>query len=168
MPLPGTGRIINGLSYDYSSITITIDGIPYQGVTEISYSDTMEPGVLRGTSALMRGRTRGMYEAECSFTIALQDFIPIRETLASKSAAANGGGGFMEQTFLITVAYREATTPLITDTIEGCRIKHQENSHSAGNSDGLVTKVDLSIFRIGWNGKYAVGGSQSASNLIGP
>ena len=168
MAFPGTGRIINGLSFDYSSITVTIDGIPYQGVTEISYSDTMEPGVLRGTGALMRGRTRGMYEAEASFTIALQDFIPIRSALASKSAAANGGGGFMEQMFLITVSYREANTPLLTDTIEGCRIKHVENSHSSGNSDGLVTKVDLSVFRIGYNQQYAVGVGEQTKSLVAP
>jgi hypothetical protein len=163
MPLPGTGRIINGVVYDYSSITITIDGIPYQGITEISYSDTLEPGVLRGTSALMRGRTRGMYEAEASFSISLQDFVPLRETMAAKAL----GGGFMEFAFLISVSYREVTSPLTTDTIEGCRIKHVENSHSAGNSDGLVTKVDLSVYRIGWGGKYGTGVGGSVGGLIG-
>lgn len=151
MPLPGTGRKINGKVYDYSSITITINGIPYQGVTEISYSDTLEPGILRGTSALMRGRTRGMYEAESSFTIYKEDLEPIKEALV-----ALGLGGFGEAEFLITVSYSEVGSALITDTIEGCRIKHQENSHSAGNSDALTAKVDLSVFRIGWNGKYAV------------
>lgn len=152
MPLPGTGRKINGKSYDFSSIEITINKIPYQGVTEISYSDTLEPGILRGTSAFMRGRTRGMYEAEASFSIYKEDLEPIKTALASL-----GLGGFMEAEFQITVSYREATSPLIVDTIEGCRIKHNENSHSAGNADGLIQKVDLSVFRIGWNGKYGVG-----------
>lgn len=151
MPALGIGRKINGKVYDYSSITMTINGQPYQGVTEISYSDTLEPGVLRGTTALMRGRTRGMYEAEGSFTIYKEDFEPVKQALI-----ALGLGGFGEAEFLITVSYAEVGSALITDTIEGCRIKHQENSHSAGNSDALTTKVDLSVFRIGWNGVYAV------------
>lgn len=163
MPLPGTGRIINGVVYDYSSITVTVDGIPYGGISEINYSDTLDPGVLRGTSALPRGFTRGQYEAEASFTIALQDMLPLREALAAKAI----GGGFMETVFLISVSYREATSPLVTDTIEGCRIKHQENSHSAGNNDGLMTKVDLKVYRIGWGGKYGVGVGGSVGGLIG-
>jgi hypothetical protein len=165
MPLPGTGRKINGLVYDYSSVTIVINKIPFQGVTEISYSDTLEPGVLRGTSAYMRGRTRGMYESESSFTMSKEDFEPLKQALASL-----GFGGFMETPFLISVSYAEQNSPIITDTIEGCRIKHQENSHSAGNSDGLVTKVDLSVFRIGWNGLYGVssGVTGGIGGLISP
>ena len=160
MPLPGTGRKINGLVYDYSSISIVIAGVPYQGVTEINYSDTLEPGVLRGTGAFMRARTRGMYEAEASFTIAKEDFEPIKIALASR-----GFGGFMEAPFQIAVAYSEANAPLINDTIEGCRIKRNENSHSSGNSDGIVTKVDLSVFRIGWNGLYGV--NDGVSGVVG-
>lgn len=167
MPLPGTGRIINGKKYDYSSITATALGLPYEGITEITYSDTLEPGILRGTSAFMRGRTRGMYEAEASMTMDKGDFEKLKDALTGL-----GLGGFMEAEFLITVTYRELGPTgdvLITDTIEGCRIKHQENSHSAGNSDGLVTKLDLSVYRIGWNGKYGVGDSTGGvSGLISP
>lgn len=164
MPLPGTGRKINGKVYDYSSISIVVNKIPFQGITEISYSDTLEPGILRGTTAFMRGRTRGMYEAEASFTIALEDFEPIKEALS-----ALGLGGFMEAEFLIGVTYSEKTSPTINDTIEGCRIKHTERSHSAGNSDGLLVKCDLSVFRIGHNGKYGVGDTfGGVGGLISP
>lgn len=166
MPMLGTGRRINGKVYDISSIEVSIGSIPYEGITEISYSDTMEPGVLRGTSAYMRGRSRGMYEAEASFTIYKEDYEKIRSALV-----ALGLGGFMEAAFQITVAYRELTggnIPIV-DTIEGCRIKHNENSHSSGNADALLTKVDLSVFRIGWNGQYAVqDGTGGIGGLIAP
>jgi hypothetical protein len=99
----------------------------------------------------MRGRTRGMYECEASFTIAKEDFELIKSALASM-----GLGGFMEAEFLVNVIYRELGSELITDAVEGCRIKHVENSHSAGNADALVAKVDLSPFRIRWNGVYGV------------
>lgn len=167
MPLPGTGRKINGIVYDYSSITIVVNGVPYPGITEINYSDTLEPGILRGTSAFMRGRTRGMYEAEASFTMAKEDY-----NVLIKALVTLGGGiaGFMEVPFLISVSYAEATAALINDTVEGCRIKHNENSHSAGNSDGLVQKADLSVFRIGWNGSYGVSSTSSGTvgGLISP
>lgn len=164
MPSLSTGRRINGKVYAYDSITININGIPYEGVTEISYSDTCEPGILRGTSPFMRGRTRGMYEAESSVTMDKESFEIMKAALV-----AMGLGGFMEAEFLINVVYREDVR-LITDTVEGCRIKHVENSHSAGNADGLVTKFDLSVYRIGWNGHYgiapAVGGN--IGGLISP
>jgi hypothetical protein len=165
MPLPGTGRKINGKVYQYDNLEIVINGIPYAGITEINYSDTLEPGILRGTSVYMRGRTRGSYEAEASFTIAKEDFEGVKAALISLNR-----GGFGEVEFLISVSYSEATSALINDTIEGCRIKHQENSHSSGNSDGLVVKVDLSVFRIGWNGKYAVsdGVAGAVGGLIAP
>lgn len=162
MPSPGTGKKINGLVYDYSSIEITINGLPYQGITEINYSDTMEPGILRGTGPLMRGRSRGLYEAESSFTIAKEDFDAVKRALV-----AMGLGGFMEAVFLITVSYKEATGNMITDEIEGCRIKHNENSHSAGNADALMHKVDLSVFRIKWNGAYGVSIPGQIGGLLG-
>lgn len=162
MPALAVGRVINGNVYDYSSCTITINGIPYQGVTEISYSDSLEPGELRGTGAYMRGRTRGEYKAEGSFTMGKKDFEPVK--LALKRSLS---GGFAETAFLITVVYQETgDSDVITDLIEGCRIIKQENSHG-GNSDALVTKIDLSVYRIRWNGLYAVADNVAAGGLLG-
>jgi hypothetical protein len=152
MPSPLTGRVINGNVYDYSSITATIGNIPFQGITEISYSESLEPGELRGTTALLRGRTRGNYKAESSFTVGKKDFEAIKWALK-----ALGPGGYGEIPFLITVVYAETNdSEVITDKIEGCRIMKAENSHSSGNNDPLVVKVDLSVFRICSNGTYMV------------
>jgi hypothetical protein len=163
MPTIGTGTKINGLVYDYSSVEISINGLPYQGITEINYSDTMEPGTLRGTGALMRGRSRGLYEAEASFTMAKEDFDAVKNALV-----AMGLGGFMEAVFPITVNYREEGANMITDVIEGCRIKHNENSHSSGNADSLMHKVDLSVYRIKWNGAYGVSVPGQIGGLLSP
>lgn len=147
-----TGRVINGNVYDFSSVTATIGGIPFQGITEISYSESLEPGELRGTTALMRGRTRGNYKAECSFTVGKADFEVMKQQLQRL-----GPGGYGEVAFLITVTYAETYDPaVIVDMIEGCRIMKAENSHSSGNNDALVVKVDLSVFRIKSNGTYMV------------
>ena len=149
MPAFSTGRIINGNVYDYSSITITANGLPYQGIHEISYGDSLEPGMLQGTGAYPRGFTRGKYKAECKFTIGKKDFEPLKEALRRSPS-----GGYGETRFLITVVYKELEdADAITDLIEGCRIMKQDNSHKFG-SDALVTKIDLSVFRVCWNGLY--------------
>jgi hypothetical protein len=162
MPTFGTGRKINGIVYDYSSIEISIAGLPYQGVTEINYSDSLEPGSLRGTGALKRGRSRGMYDAEGSFSIYKEDYEPIKRALS-----ALGLGGFMVTPFLITVTYRELGQGniLITDTIEGCRIKKNDSSNSSGNADPSLHKVDLDVFRVGWNGIYGI--EDDAAAVVG-
>lgn len=162
MPAIATGRVINGNIYSYSSITIAIAGTPYTGVTEISYSDNLEPGELYGTGPYILGLSRGKYKADASFTMAKKDFESVKRALV-----ATGGGGFGEAPFVITVAYRETfDVDIISDTVEGCRIMKQENSHSSGSADPLVVKVDLSVFRIAWNGLYAVS-EPGQSVLIG-
>lgn len=164
MPALQVGRIINGTVYDSSSITIVINNLPFAGITEISYKDSLEPGVLQGTDPIIRGRTRGQYKAEASFTIGKKDFELVKIELAKIRSS-----GFGEIEFPITVTYREsADDVVITDVVEGCRIMSQENSHSSGNSDALVTKVDLSVIRIRWNGKYLVGAASAGGGLIAP
>lgn len=164
MPAIPTGRIINGHRYDSSSIVITAKNTPYADITEISYSDSLEPGMLQGTSVLPRGRTRGQYKAEASFTIGKGAF----EALKAGLVAGSGGMGFGEVTFLITVTYRASGEgAIITDLIEGCRIQRTENSHSAGNGDALVVKCDLNVDRIKWNGEYMVNEGGLASTLVG-
>jgi hypothetical protein len=49
---------INGLYFDWSSIEINIDGDVVVGVKEITYSDTTEPGEVRGPAPNLIGRTR--------------------------------------------------------------------------------------------------------------
>ena len=161
MPAFQTGRIINGNAYDYSSITITCNGIPYQGINEISYKDSLEPGQLDGTGTYPRAFTRGKYKAECSFTIGKKDFEPLKQVLRRSPT-----GGYGETRFLITVVYKETDdADVITDMIEGCRIMKQDNSHKFG-SDALVTKIDLNVFRVCWNGLYLVDEGLSAGGAL--
>jgi len=125
------GSRVNGVYYDFTSIEFAVTpGGVQANVIEINYSHGMDPGIFRGTSAMPRGRTRGPYDAEASFTIYKEDYEPIKQALA-----ALGKGGYMM-----------ASLP-ITDTLEGCRITREENDHSEGN-DALVVKISLSVMRI--------------------
>ena len=144
MPLPNIiYPLINGNRYDFTSLTIMANGIPVKGIKEISYTKTLEPGDVYGTSAQLLGRTRGQYKAEGSITIyreEWQELIKILQTLVP-------GGGYMEANFDVIVTYGELLLPTTTDTLKGCRIKKAEHSLAEG-SDALVIKADLSIAHI--------------------
>jgi hypothetical protein len=148
---PGLGTRVNGKIYDFSSCRVNVDGLEYTNVTEISYSHGLDPGILRGTSALWRGRSRGTYETDGSFSMYKEDYEKLITALVGK-----GQGGYMMAEFQIIIMYRELglNVPII-DTLVGVRIKHDEDSYSSGN-DPLVVKADLSIFQLLRNGKSAV------------
>jgi len=129
---------INGRAFDFSSIEIVADGQIFTGVSEISYSQTLEPGILRGTSSAKLARTRGEYNAEGSLSMYLEEYQLLRAAL---------GAAFMERSFLITVAYTAIGATLQSDQLIGCRITAVEDSHSAG-SDALVKAITLDIMEI--------------------
>lgn len=140
---PELGTRINGKLYDFSSVEIVVNNIAYQNVTEISYSHGLEPGILRGTGAMWRGRSRGQYESDASFSIYKEDHAALITALAS-----GGIRGYMEQEFRILVSYREAGANLpVCDRLEGCRIKRDDDSHSSGG-DVIIVKVDLSVYEV--------------------
>jgi hypothetical protein len=134
--------LINGKRYDHSSVTIKVKGKDYIGIKSINYSDSLEPGKLRGTSAQKLGRTRGEYDGEASFEMYTEE---------ASELLSDIGDGFMEVEFDIVVGYADEGQPTITDNIVGCRIKKQEASSSEG-SDPNVRKFDLDIMYVKWNG----------------
>lgn len=142
-----TGARVNGLYYDHTSIEFSIDGVIQPNVTDINYSASMDPGMFRGTSAKPVGRTRGTIEYEADFTIYTEDFEAIKAALDARP----NSGGFMLESFTITVNHREegANIP-ITDVVIGARIVGVDKSSSEG-SDPLVVKVNLSVMDVLFN-----------------
>lgn len=136
---------INGVRYDFSSVEINIDGTLFNGVKEITYKQSLEPGELRGTRAQLIGRTRGKYSAEATLTMFKTEYQQLVAALSAK------GLGYMETAFDIVVNHSEAAEGVVTDLIVGCRIKDDEDSGSEG-SDPLVVKVSLHVMRINRNG----------------
>lgn len=131
--------LINGVRFDFSSVEIHIGAEVFNGIKEITYKHTLDPGMMRGTRAAVMGRTRGKYDPEASITFyksEYQDFI------------AAIGNNYMLREFNVTVIYQELPAlELVTDNLLQCRLKSSENSHSEGE-DALVVKCDLSIMRI--------------------
>lgn len=141
--------LINGHRYDFSSIDFryqTPTGVMVRtvGIKEISYSDSLEPGKVRGNHAQNVGRTRGEYSAEASITLYKQEF---------DEMIALMGTGYGEKYFDISVSYAEAGSPTKTDLVTGNRIKRVENSGSEGN-EALIVKVDLDPSDVYRDGKH--------------
>ncbi len=134
--------LVNGNRHDYSSVEINVNSRIFTGVSEVSYSDALEPGKIRGTSAMKNGRTRGEYDPDGSITLYKSEF---QELIAAL------GAGYMEVSFPIVVHYQEPGSPIITDRLIGCRIKKAEDSHKEG-SEALVVKCDLDIMGVVRNG----------------
>jgi len=133
--------LINGTRYDFSSVEITIEAVLFNGVKEISYSDGLEPGELRGNHAQLIGRTRGKYSAEGSITFFKEEFQQFIAALAFK------GLGSMEASWNASVVYSEIGGAPLMDQLFGCRIKKAEDSGSEGG-DALAVKCDLHIMQV--------------------
>lgn len=139
---------INGHLYSFASAEANVNGTIITGFTEISYTQTLEPGIFRGTRSEKLGRTRGEHNVEGSFSMYKEDYNDLIATL---------GNGYMEATFPITVNYSEINSPIVTDVLTACRITSEEDSHSQG-TDALVIAVDLDILYMTRNGLLPIVG----------
>jgi hypothetical protein len=157
--LPGTR--IQGLYYDFTSVEITVGKMGVcPNLTDINYSQKLDPGIFRGSGAKIIGRTRGTYDASGSFTIYKEDYETLKATLLVESR----GKGYMLASFGIVVVYREADQAPIVDKLKGCRIVGEDNSLSSGNNTTVV-KVDLSVMEVIANFMPAVTSSPGSKGL---
>lgn len=160
LPIPSPiSQLINGKVYDFSSIEAVAGPQTFTNLQEVSYSDSLEPGILRGTSAKKKGRTRGEYDAEGTISIYKGDLATLLQTLS-----ALGLGGYMEAEFDINVTYSEGLDNVVTDTLIGCRITDIEDSHSQG-SDALTVSLTLDVMEISRNGLSATSGGPSGAGI---
>jgi hypothetical protein len=144
------GQRIQGRFYDYSCIEIAVDGGIQPRIVDIKYSQKLEPGEVRGTSAMVQGLTRGTYSTSGSFSIYKEDYELMKPQLVAK-----GGGGYMLAVFDMTVVYSLSGMPQNEDRLVGCRIVNEEQSYNWGN-DPLIVNVELHIRKVITNGMSAV------------
>lgn len=140
--------LINGHKYDFSSISIDLgsQGGIVVGIKEITFSHSLEPGIVRGTRAEKLARTRGEYDAEGSIVFYAGEH---EEFVAALSQ--NNSVGYMEQSFDITLSYSTPNQPTMSVKLFGCRITSEEGGGSQG-TDPLEVSCDLNIMRVQTNG----------------
>jgi hypothetical protein len=143
--------IINGSTYAWSSVRLELDGFPYAGVLEITYSDKVEVsygyGLTPGHAPLRR--TRGKYSVDDP-KVSMAG--PSGRTFLAALGARAAGNGFGEVTFPITVSYSEPTLGTVVDTLEDCRVIGNSVSNSESTDENKV-EFTVSCMRIRWNGQ---------------
>ncbi len=159
MALPGVppvlSQLINGSAYSFSSIELLAGTISFTKLQSVSYNDSLEIGVLRGTSSKKLGRTRGEYDAQASIEV----YKPDLPTLLAELAAL-GQGGYGEAVFDITINYSEGVAALTTDALIGCRITNIEDDHSVG-TDVLTSTLTIDVMELTRNGLSMTSGGAS-------
>jgi len=136
--------LINGHAYDFQAIEIDIDGVGITvGVKELSFNDSLEAGVVRGTRPEKLARTVGQYDAEGSIVLFQQDYFELIQALSGGSDSV----GVMTKSFNITVTYSNPNMPVHVARLIGCRIKTRDRSYSSG-LDALEVSLDLDIMRV--------------------
>lgn len=139
--------LINGLRFDFSSVTIRIGTQLFNGVKSLKYSQTLEPGIVRGNRSQVIGRTRGTLDSEGSIELYRSEFQDLITALIALPNAGAGALGYMEVPFDITAIYAEVGSTPITDVLVGCRIKKHELSGQEG-SDAITVACDLHIMSV--------------------
>lgn len=138
--------LVNGSYWDYSSVKIKVGGKVYTAVKSVNFDDTVERGMLEGTSQLPLGKTPGKYKATASIEIGLEEHFNI---------IADLGDGYMNKFFDVEVQY--SGTGLATHTVEivGCNMDKLANAHT-NSPDALTVSIDLSPMYLIRDGKKPV------------
>jgi len=126
---------INGTMYDHGTVEVTIAGKRYGLVKSITYTDKMEIGKARGTNAIVRGTSQGIYDAEGS--IEFYKGAP-GEGGSTDLRAALGNGWMKKYIDSIVVTRGNNDQPVITDVLQKIRMISDE----AGSSEGNEVHVD--------------------------
>lgn len=140
---------VNGNKKSWASITLVVGTRRIRGCKAINYKTTLEPGEVRGEGVQLLGRTRGELKNEGSLELYLDEYQELINELSQ------GGTGYLEATFDAVVSHSEPNSPVITDTLVGCRLKGADKGFAQG-TDASVVKCDLSIMFILENGQSPI------------
>lgn len=140
--------LINGRKYDHSSAEVQLRDKLHTGVTALNWSQSLEPGLVRGTRPEVIARTTGEYEAEGDFSMPLEDYAAL---------IADLGDGYMAISFNIVANYSNEGQNNTKVELVGCRITGEEGGSEEGGDPAMV-EVSLSIMRVEVNGRRAVPG----------
>ena len=135
--------LINGQSYDWSSISLLIAGVPVYGVTSITYLEeqTIEDNYGLGRRAV----TRSFGEIVNTGSITFQ-----REELVALEQAAPNGRIQDIAPFDIIVAYLPpGVNTKVVHVLKQCQFKNNGVDTSQGDTT-IEQSIDLAIAQIDW------------------
>jgi len=137
-----TYPLINGRKYDHSSVEIQIGSTLFTGIESLEWTQTLEPGQVRGSRAEKLARTTGEHDAEGSFSLPLEDFAELIAEL---------GDGYMQVPFNLVANYSDEGSNVTNVQLIGCRItEHTGGSETGG--DPAMEEVSIDVMRAEING----------------
>jgi hypothetical protein len=135
--------LINGHTYSFTSIELTVDDTVCVGVTEVNYNESINSVVVYGSDPRRAGRTVGPRKMTADLKLLRREWDVVLAKL---------GGNFGRLKILVVVCYSVgADQPVITDTVEGY-IAGVDSSNQEGTDPSSVT-LTLDPTDITWNGK---------------
>jgi hypothetical protein len=143
--------MINGVQCSWNDTQFKLGGVPYSGITSISYSHKLEPVMAygMGKSKGPRGRTMGKYTADNMKIACFVDTAnEIRKQLAALSANSKAFGAVEVPA---TLQFVPSGQDPQTVEFERCRLVSVSQS-AEESSDPTKTELEFSIFRIRENG----------------
>ena len=134
--------------FDHSSAEIQVGDTLFTRISAVDWTESLEPGIARGTHPQKLARTTGEHDSDGSFTMPLQD---AQELMAAL------GEGFMGVDFDIVVNYSNEGQNLINVVLIACRITEQSGGSETGG-DPAEIEFSIDIMRVEIDGLSAVPG----------
>lgn len=166
-PQPILYPFVNGRRWDFSAVTFAANGAPFPGLSSIDYGQELKPGeVYANGSPQIQGMTRGQLKPKLSADVLAEEY----ENLIIALCALNGtpDSGYMEVRWDLQIAKQdgvgEFTGPLYVDLCRGVKIDNVQKSYKSG-PEGLLTKIECSLFYILENGQAPVTINPGAAGL---
>lgn len=127
--------MINGVTYDWESITVTLPTGQIVEIQDIEYSDEKDSTEVYGKGAMPRAYGRGNYKAEGKMTILRSDLVALT-TLA---------GTYELPPLPIVVSYDNEDLSLQADLLKDCKLTKRSARSSQGDQTAPV-ELEFKIF----------------------
>ena len=135
--------LINGRSYGWGDIIVTIGALPITGITAIKYEEDQEKEDVYGAGRYPVARGYGRVKASASITLSV-------ETAMALAATAKDGQLNRLAPFTITVTYQPESGPIMRDVLKNCEFKKQSRDWKEGDMKAQV-ELELLVSNIVWN-----------------
>jgi hypothetical protein len=134
---------VNGLFLSRTSVSITVDNVPYLLFKSVHWNAKLTPGETWGNRATKRGRGRGKFEPAGDMELYTEDYDQLVKQLSLK----NPTRGWMLNSFTLTITASEQEKGTTTWQLIGCRVVEDDITVGDGD-DQLSNKLTLNVMNI--------------------
>lgn len=136
--------LVNGLNYNWCSVSVNILGVTLVGIKSINYSDRHEIEDIMGAGCAPVARGGGQYSAEGSVTLLME------EVEALQAAAPNGRIQEIPE-FDITIDFEPENGRFARHVLKNCRfVTNMRDLQNQATS--FEVELEMKVSHINWRG----------------